>query len=559
MRFTLFVFSLLFVVDSVFAQSSFSNSDEYYFRVLQISGITDDISSFQLRPYNPPQQIDNDHPWSHVFGNQPDDLQIGGRYGAFQLYEPILFQSFNTALPRGNNDGAIWQGKGYNSALSLGFEASIGPLYLQFRPMVGFTQNRAFDLGPYQPPMIRGADGNREASIYAYRDFRGSIDFVQRYGDDTFSWFDLGESSLELRYAGLKIAASNKQIWTGPGTHTSLQFGYSAPGFRHIYLGSYKPLKTFAGSFEFAYIFGGMRKSDYFDGRTESRLQSVNSLIIIYSPWFSDNFHIGGVRTYFHPFPKSMGQFREQAGKLFDPGLRSNLSDGDDFAATWDPDNQVGSIFLRYFIPQYGVEFYTEYGRNDHNADWRDFRAHPNHQRAYTLGMLKTMNLSKDRLLAINLEITQQETNRTSLTRGGQHLGGWYTHGAQVQGFTNRGQILGTGYGPGMNMQMLQTDIYDKRGSLSLRAARITYHNSRVDQFFENIRAANGHSFAPWEVRNIELLIGTSITAFLNHGIEVSATIDQSYILNHHNLNGNDILNTRFELIIRKQMSGWLR
>jgi hypothetical protein len=141
------------------------------------------------------------------------------------------------------------------------------------------------------------------------------------------------------------------------------------------------------------------------------------------------------------------------------------------------------------------------------------------------------MSLPKDRLLAVNVEINQLETNRTSLTRGGQHLGGWYTHGAQVQGFTNRGQIPGTGYGPGMNMQLLQADIFDSRGGVSFKAARIAYHNSKVDQFFENIQQANPERVEPWEVRNIELLLGARITAFLDHGIDDTDDFIDAYAM----------------------------
>ncbi|TVQ00259.1 MAG: hypothetical protein EA359_16070, partial [Balneolaceae bacterium] len=309
-----------------------------------------------------------------------------------------------------------------------------------------------------------------------------------------------------------------------------------------------------------AYIFGGMRKSDYFDGRSTSRMQSVNSLVFIYSPWFTDRFSFGVVRTFFHPYPTSFTSYKNQARKLFDSGLRSSLADDEEtLADTWDPDNQLASVFFRYYIPDYGIEVYSEYGRNDHNMDWRDFRAHPNHQRAYTLGLIKTLQLPQNRLLAINLEINQLETNRTSLTRGNEHLGGWYTHGHQVQGFTNQGQIPGTGYGPGVNIQMVRADIFDRRGSLSVKFARIIYHNSRVDQFFEFIQEKNRFRVERWEVRNFEFLFGTEVTAFLPAGIELSVALDQSLIFNHHNLKGNDLGNTRLELVIRKKIDGWLR
>jgi hypothetical protein len=555
----LFSFTLFQPVES---QSSFpsGDKDEYYGRLLQISGVSDDKATYQLRPYDYGIMAETLHPWQNLFSTQNSSDYLPVRFIDFDFYQPVLFQSYNTALPRGTNDGAVWQGRGYNMAFSTGLGISAGPLQIRFRPVVGYSQNRSFGLGPYEPPLIRGEDGNVTASEFAYRDFRGSIDYVQRFGEDPFSWFDFGDSFAELRYAGIRAAFSNERIWTGPSLQTSLQLGYSAPGFMHLYFGTYKPLNTFAGSFEFAYIFGGMRKSDYFDGRSASRMQSVNSVIFIYSPWFTEHFSIGAMRTYFHPYPSNFEQFKSQASKLFDPGLRGALADGDDtFADTWDPDNQLASIFFRYYLPSYGIEIYSEYGRNDHNMDWRDFRAHPDHQRAYTLGLLKTFIIPKNRLLAIHLEINQLETNRTSLTRGNEHLGGWYTHGAQVQGFTNQGQIPGTGYGPGVNIQMIRADLFDPRGSLSIKFARIIYHNSRVDQFFEYIQQKNRNRVDRWEVRNFEFLLGTEFTAFLSAGIELSAALEQSFIFNHHNLKGNDLGNTRLELVIRKKMKGWLR
>lgn len=553
---------ILMLSSEMQAQNSttFNNRDEYYIRVLQISGISDDDASYHLRPYEFSGPIENFHPWEHVIKPNGEPLFSLSEHAGFDLFEPVLFQSYNTALPHGTNDGPVWQGKGYNMAFTAGAGASFGPLHIRLRPVVGMAQNRSFDLGPYQPPQIKTDSYNYlgPSSEYAYRDFRGSIDYVQRYGDETYSWFDLGDSSIELRYSGFKVALSNRQVWTGPAVNTSLHFGYSAPGFRHIYAGTYRPVRTAAGSFEFAYIFGGMRESDYFSIGRNIGTQSVNSLVFIYKPWFTNRFTLGAIRTYFHPYPESFSEYKTQAKKLFEPGLRNAISD-DGVPRGAHPDNQLGSVFFRYVISDYGVEFYAEYGRNDHNADWRDFRAQPNHHRAYTIGATKTFSLSNQRLLAVNLELNQLEAMRTALTRGDRHLGGWYTHSGQVLGFTNKGQITGTGFGPGMNMQMLRADIFDEKGSVSFKLARITYHNSRLDQYFEQIQAANNRTVERWEVRNSEILLGAEVTAFLIHGLELSAVLDQSFIFNRHYLRDNNVANTRLEVVLRKQMRGWRR
>lgn len=541
----------------------FGNGLEYYYRVLQVSGTSEETSSFTLRPVKSDGEMINiEHPWrQRINGVTKAKNYLSLRAGKLYFYEPVFFQSYNSTLPRGTNDGALWQGKGYNMAFTSGAIAEFGPLHIHFRPQAGLAQNLFYDLGPYDPPVINvGSEDYRGvASDYAYRDFRGNIDYVQRYGDSTHSWVDWGESSVELRRWGMKVALSNKQVWTGPALHTALQFGYSAPGFRHLYLGTYRPLSSSIGSFEFAYIFGGTRKSDYFDADGEFRnRQSVNSLFLSYSPSFIPGLSAGVLRSFFHPYPNNFSEYHDQASKLYEAFVRTGLGtkglpDG------YKPDNQVATVFLRWIIPGAGLEVYSEYGRNDHNVNLRDFRQQPNHARAYTLGMVKTIKLPENRLLALNMEINQLATPRASLTRGNGHLGGWYTHSQQAFGLTNRGQIMGTGYGPGVNMQIAKADLYSKRGRVAVKAARIQYHNSRVDQFFHIIEDANASDVARWQVRNTELLAGLETTAFLPGGIELSAALEYSFIFNQHNLNGNDMSNLRMELILRKQIEGWLR
>ncbi len=546
------------------AQGNLYSGDghEYYYRILQVAGVSDESASFLLRPFHQTKPVTGSHPWRQdLFEAEENENYIPAAYGTLHFHEPVLFQSVNTSLPRGNNDGAIWQGKGYNTAFTAGAEYTLGPLYVQFRPIMGMAQNREFDLGPHPVSRIRSENVTTEAGEFSYRYFdqRSSIDYVVRFGDQTHNWFDLGDSSVELRYSGLRLALSKQRIWTGPAVHTSLQFGYSAPGFRHITLGTYRPLESPIGSFEFAYIFGKQKKSDYFDRDNQADLdQSINSLFVTYAPRFIPGLSVGALRTFIHQYPVSFSEYRWQASKIYEAFVRTGLGtpgspDGG------DPDNQIASVFLRWVHPPAGVEIYAEYGRNDHNADLRDFRQQPNHHRAYTVGMIKTHPLPENRLLAIGMEITQQEAMRTTLTRGNNLLGGWYTHGRQVLGFANRGQIMGTGYGPGVNMQKIRGDLFDPRGSVSFKLARITYHNSRTDQFFEFIEEANEKDVTRTDVRNIELMAGAEVTAFLEYGIELSAALEQSFILNHHNLSGNDVTNTRFELVLRKQIRGWKR
>lgn len=559
MNFKIFLFFQFVFFSSAIAQSSLQPGDhlEYYYRLLQITNSSEDQSSFMIRPVDIDLNTEKNHAWRHILNDHKQKKSNLPKNGKIAFYEPLWFNSLNTSVPRGINDGAIWQGKGYNTAFSAGMGIVYGPLQISFRPQVGFSQNIEFDLGPYDPPLIisRYSGINEPASKFAYRDFVGRYDYVQRYGDSPYLWGSLGASAVELRGKGLTIGLSNKQIWSGPGVHSSLQFGYNAPGFPHLYLGTYKPLKSPIGSFEFAYIFGGIKSSEFFI-ESQRLSQSVNSLMLSYSPPFADNFYIGAVRTFFQHCPENFKEYRIMALKMFEFLFRDSQEE-------WDPDNQVANVFMRYILPDYGVEIYGEYGRNDHNADLRDFKAQPNHARAYTVGMIKASKLSLNRILAINIELTQTDAMRAGLTRGekniGGRLGGWYGHAHQVMGFTSRGQIMGSGYGPGLNSQIIKTELLDSGGKVGLKLARIVYHNSKVDQSFDAIQKVNDDEVERWEVRNVEIMAGVDLTRFFSNGLEITASIEQSFIYNQHNLKGNDLLNTRLELILRKNIRGWLR
>lgn len=549
------------------ADNSFSPEDEYYQRLMQIVGIYDHASSYNLRPVRRVSETEVSHPWKDLYGESvsagTDKTEMFKP--TIKPYQASLFQSVNSTVPRGNNDGAVWQGKGQNIAFSAGFEAKAGPVTLRFRPVIGTAQNISFDLGPLPPPEIRYPEIEYSApgSIYAYRTFRARIDHVQRYGDSRYSWIDLGESAIEVNYRSLRLALSNEKIWTGPAQNTSLLLGYSAPGFQHLYVGTNSPAKTFMGSFEFAYIFGRMVKSDYFDNIDYRNSQSINAFLLSYSPWFANNrFSIGFLRSYFFPYPKSFDEYQKQASKLYETPLKDSRGYIDDVGAV--NDNQMAIVFTRYFVPEHGFDMYLEYGRNDHSADFRDLLGQPSHHRAYTVGMTKAGRLSNNRLVAVNLEINQLEPTRTTVTRGGQTIfntfqGGWYGHSNQIMGVAHRGQMPGTGYGTGINMQQIKGDLYHPGGKFGVKLARIAYHNAYLNENFDQILEFNDEDTERWEVRKTEFLVGVNASIFSSKNIEISGAIEQSITLNNHYISGNDINNTRFELIIKTKFDGWKR
>lgn len=525
---------------------------EYYYRLLQLSGLSDESSSFTLKPFTPVSTADSaaTNPWMtqvNRFLNSGFESPLGFQYA---FIEPLWFQSWNSTLPRGVNDGAIWQGRGYNTALSAGIIASWGPLHVRLQPQAGFAQNSSFDLGSlpsassYSPPIQR-------------------IDNIRRFGPDSYSWFDLGDSYAELRMAGLKAGFSNARIWTGPALHNPLFFSYNAPGFKHLHLSTYRPLKTPLGGIEFKYLYGALQKSDWLDQLPGDRLNTIISLNVAWSPSFADGLTIGFNRVFMDRYPSGFNAKWSQAKLVFESFIKQNLATEDNPEGQSDS-NQMASVFYRWAFPGWGLEAYGEFGRNDHNRDWRDFRMQPNHHRAYLLGILKAFELSGNRLLSLGAETTQLNANRTSFTRGGApwqpgSMGRWYVHRFPNFGFTNKGQILGAGIGHVSQSQIIHSTLFHERGSYGMKLARISYQDVLADEYFSWLESVNEPGIERRQVRNIELMTGLSATRFLTNGLEIATSLDISYIMNQNYIRDNDKVNVRLELTIRRQIKGWVR
>lgn len=529
---------------------TFDTQDEYYYRILQVAGISDDDASYHLRPYEYDQSVDVPHPLQSWYAT---DARIDqSAWGTDLLFhEPVLFQSYNTTVPRGANDGAVWQGRGYNTALSAGIRGKAGPLHVKFQPVVGMAQNLRYDLAPYP------AFNNQ---VYNYRLIK--IDYVQRYGPDSHQWADLGDSYVELQAFGLRSGISNEKVWTGPAVYNPLLFGYNAPGFLHFHLSSNGPIETVIGNFEFSYLYGALEVSDYFEGvegRTgiRSNLTSVKNLLFSYSPSFASGLSLGVSRVFQESWPTSFSQISSEVFKIFEPFIKSKLATEDN-PSGYSVDNQMATVFGRWVFPDAGLDTYFEFGRNDHNYDLRDFRALPNHHRAYVLGFIKTFHLSRNRILAVNYEMTQHEPPRSANILGGIGLD-WHAHAGQIQGFTQKGQLIATEFGPGNNVQSLAVHLFGDNRIVGARLARIERHNGRMIEKFSFVQQANSKEVEPHEVRNTEFLLGLQLSTVIGSGIEISVALDQSYIMNQHYLYKNDLFNTRFGVTLRKNITGWAR
>ena len=104
-----------------------------------------------------------------------------------KLIYPELYASYNSGFPHGANDGALWQGRGFNSYLHTGIVFDTPFLTIRLNPEIWFAENAYYDILP-----------NAGALENEYANYWSRIDYPQRFGADTLFGYSLGQS--EIRF-----------------------------------------------------------------------------------------------------------------------------------------------------------------------------------------------------------------------------------------------------------------------------------------------------------------------------------------------------------------------
>jgi hypothetical protein len=110
-------------------------------------------------------------------------------------------------------------------------------------------------------------------------------------------------------------------------------------------------------------------------------------------------------------------------------------------------DQQI-SLFMRWVLPQEHMEWYAEYGWNDHSLNIRDFYMGPSHSSVYLVGMKKIVPVKKESYFSFQAEYMRTEHLPEYMVRD---AGNWNRHGS-LQSFTQSNQLLGSAIGPGNNV-----------------------------------------------------------------------------------------------------------
>ncbi|QTQ14066.1 hypothetical protein HRQ91_06125 [Treponema parvum] len=381
----------------------------------------------------------------------------GNKNLSWKIHGPEWYNSFNTAAPYGQNDGALWQGKGYNTSLSGG--AGIGAYGFQavFLPQLSFSQNKEFDF--ISPSVYSGNDYKDKADTYGYYGVTYSLDAPQRFGDKSFAVFNFGDSEIRYTWKALTLGLGTQAVWLGPAQLNPIIHSNNAPNYPKVDFGVKKTSvywpwsDRYLGDIEIRGWFGRLTESDYFDNIDSNDHNLISGLALAWAPPHLTGLTLGVNRTMLSRWNEITGY---SLFRIYNP-LMSGSKEGSD-----NSDQRI-SFTADYLLPSVGFEIYFEWARNDFSPNLNYISRYPFHTQGYTLGGRKNINFSDKYSGELSLEITNLECSR-DYNSYIPYPSTFYAHHIITQGYTNGGQWLGAGIGTGGNSQYMGFKLYHPNG-----------------------------------------------------------------------------------------------
>jgi hypothetical protein len=379
----------------------------------------------------------------------------------------------NTLLPQGVNDGNMFPSRGWQERYSNGVNLQWGLLDINYQPEKITVQNIPQEYYPGNP-----ADGNFMFKYFGM--VANNIDHFRQFGYEKIDTISFGQSRVGLKTKHISFGYTTENIWWGPGKRNSLVFSNNAGGFRHYYLNSVKPIKSFIGSFEFSAIAGTLDTTKYTDIDQELLnvcrpckvyknldQRKIDAITIIWRPKWVPNLYLGYAfsRQYYANTKNVFGQKYSFFSK--------------------DRTQQIlGSMMFRFSLPKDHAEFYGELGLPDDAAyPWKFFKD-KNPRPGLIFGATKLFLINKgESYLELNLEFTQLQLMNpknifyfNNINAGGK-VNSWYLNRNIKQGWSNNGQLLGSFIGPGSNSQSFSLSWNKGYNKIGIFIERVAHNN----------------------------------------------------------------------------------
>lgn len=485
----LFTFFVLFLLSfSISGQEALKSIEEEYYDFLSLTGVTerptfgyrtlsDNLWKFNDEVSSEEAETTNTHIWSNnnlgttfTLWEASSPVENGFTRGINQvitvrIFGPEWFNSYNSDVPFGQNDGALWQGRGYNTSLTAGVRFEGYGVEATFKPQVSWMQNREFETNPDVYP-----------NPYSYSFKNGKvhqrIDYVRRYGNSSLWNFDLNDTEIRYSWKNLTIGFGSQNPWLGPAYLNPMLGSNNAPGYLKLDIGIRKteliiPKIDFSlGFFELRLWTGQLKESDFFDEIEWNDKRMLNGLSLSYSPSFVPGFTIGLNRIF-------MTYWKYENFKYI-PRLFA-FDDNNALASSGNDEDQKFAAFIEWNFKKIGFCVYGELGRDDFTSN---MFTNPFHTAIYTVGVKQIIPLPFGLQSIIYLEWNNFEMSQDFQLQW-PYLG-YYGHGFVKQGYTHKGQIIGAGSGALGNSQLIQYKVYYPKGFTSFKYHRYCPNNNSV-------------------------------------------------------------------------------
>jgi hypothetical protein len=381
-------------------------------------------------------------------------------------------QPNNSLQPISFNDGNMYPARGWQERYTYGVNLKLLIFDINYQPEKLTVQNLAQEYYP-------GYTGDGNFMFKYFGMVANYIDNFRQFGDNRIEETTLGQSRVGIKFKYIAAGISNENFWWGPGKRNSLVFTNNASGFKHYYLKTVEPIKTYIGSFEFSGVVGKLDSTKF--GDIDQELlnvcrpckffknldeREIDGITINYQPKWIPNFYLG--YAYSRQFYRHAKDAKGDTVNFFSKNL---------------PKQEIGSMFFRFAMPEDIAEFYGEIGMpNEAPWPWKFFKE--NVKPAYIFGATKIVPLKLfDSYLKLNVEFTQLQIMdpRQTFYKGYANVGGqpnsWYLSTIVNQGWSNNGQLMGSSIGPGSNNQSISLSWNKGYNKIGIFVERTSFNN----------------------------------------------------------------------------------
>ena len=377
------------------------------------------------------------------------------------------------------NDGAMVPAKGWQQLFRAGFNAQWKFVELQIAPEMVLAQNKIFDGLSVQVD-------NDPVLIRDYYRFYNYIELPERMGNNPYNKLSWGQSFLKLHYKKWQVGVSNENKWWGPAQRNALLLSNTAAGFPHIVLGTNQPLESRVGKFNIEVIAGKLTNGGWeppnayvaFRGNAlylpkENKDRIINGINISYQPKWVPNLQIGFEQTYMQ-YQKDMVHWQDYIPVK-------------NIIQRYPNDNPkkpiiLTAFYLHYNMPEAHTQLYGEMGWNLPNTTFRNWLVQPDKGYASTWGIKKIFPTNKSYYWELLGELTQVQLLTVTDQFSTDVPTSWYLGSNVRQGYTNDGQLLGAGVGPGGSSQTIEFNWRKKNNRIGITGER-RLHNNDYDQY----------------------------------------------------------------------------